>query len=431
MASQEAVGQNLRISGAQAEPRSESDIRIDPGGTDLVIAAANSVNGAEQSQFSSGNDGATWSQTVLPLVSGDSFQSDPTVSWTNDGTAWTVTIGVQGGSLRLRAYRSTDGGGTWTFDGTASGSHTAADKELMCSDGRNLYVIWHNGRPAFVNRRIASTASWSTPVQVSGAETTGTAIGGDITTNRVGEVFAFWPDTGSRGLFVARSTNSAASFGTPTRIATTFAAFDIGVPAFASRRALIYLSGAAYDDGVNSFVYAVWTDLTGEGGCTSSGNEPDTNAASNCKSRIWFARSSNGGANWEPPNMLNNPTSRNDQFNPRLAVDDDDGTMVVVYYDTAGDSTRRATNLWYQSSADNGTTWTTATRITTAPTDETIAGRDSGNQYGDYNGLTGHRRRFFPSWTDRRSGGSEEIWTARLQPDSVTDYIRATTLSQP
>jgi len=37
-------------------------------------------------------------------------------------------------------------------------------------------------------------------------------------------------------------------------------------------------------------------------------------------------------------------------------------------------------------------------------TDETIAGADSGNQYGDYNSLSIFANQIFPSWTDRRSG---------------------------
>ena len=63
-----------------------------------------------------------------------------------------------------------------------------------------------------------------------------------------------------------------------------------------------------------------------------------------------------------------------------------------------------------------------ASRGPTSQTDETIAGANFGNQYGDYNGLSGYAGIFFfPSWTDRRSGGREEIWAARTVPDSVTD----------
>jgi len=50
--------------------------------------------------------------------------------------------------------------------------------------------------------------------------------------------------------------------------------------------------------------------------------------------------------------------------------------------------------------------------VTTAETDETVAGADSGNQYGDYNGMSGYLTKFFPSWTDRRNNAHEEIWSA-------------------
>jgi hypothetical protein len=358
------------------------------------------------------------------------------VGWTSDGTAWAVTIGIRVDlfktTLELRAYRSADGGASWAFDATLSGGQDATDKELMWVDRSpvsahtdTIYVIWHNGQPAFVNRRTGPGGAWMTPVQVSGAETTGTAIGGDITTNSLGQVFAAWPDTGSRRLWVAKSTNGGVSFGAPAAIATTFAAFDILVPACAVRGTAVLLSIAAYRDPAVDCVYAVWTDLTGAPGCTSGASEPGTDVTSPCKTRIWFARSTNGGASWERPVMLNDLPSRNDQFNPRLAVDDTDGTLMVVYYDTAGDAARLRTNLWFQSSADNGTSWTGPVKVTTAPTDESTAAADP-NQYGDYNGLTGYSGIFFPCWTDRRGGGPEEIWTASVMPDSVTDYILMT-----
>jgi hypothetical protein len=79
-----------------------------------------------------------------------------------------------------------------------------------------------------------------------------------------------------------------------------------------------------------------------------------------------------------------------------------------------GDPSRLKTDVWYQSSADQGVTWSAALRVTTAQTDETVAGADSGNQYGDYNGLSGFLGKFLPSWTDRRDQTREEIWTAPI-----------------
>ena len=74
----------------------------------------------------------------LPLYTtgGDAFNSDPTVDWTSDGTAWSSTMGINsaGTTLKVRSYKSTDGGATWTYDGTPSGTQTNTDKQKMWID---------------------------------------------------------------------------------------------------------------------------------------------------------------------------------------------------------------------------------------------------------------------------------------------------------
>jgi hypothetical protein len=161
-------------------------------------------------------------------------------------------------------------------------------------------------------------------------------------------------------------------------------------------------------------VYASWTDLAGGTGCTSAANEPGSNVASTCRTRIWFASSSNGGATWGTPQAINPSASLNDQFNPWMAVDETSGRIGIIYYDTIADPGRKKTNVYYQSSTDDGASWSTPLPVTTAATDETAAGADSGNQYGDYNSLSGYAGSFWPSWTDRRGNAREEIWTANV-----------------
>ncbi|MFL6263513.1 MAG: hypothetical protein ACJ76Y_27790 [Thermoanaerobaculia bacterium] len=417
-----------RISGAQTSPRSESDIRVNYLNPQKIIGASNNISSSgRQAMFFSSNGGASWGQTLLPLVTGDAFMSDPTVDWTSDGTAWSTTIGINsaGTVLTMRSYKSTDGGATWTFDATFSGGLTNNDKQMMWVDHSatspfkdTIYVIWHPGAQAEVARRTGPTGSWQTPIRVSGAETTGTAIGDDIKTNSFGDVFGFFPDTGSRRLNVVKSTNGGVSFGTPVRIATGFGSFQYAIPADASRQPLIYISGGAYRTSTKNNVYAAWNDLSGDTGCTS-GAGPGTNAASTCKSRIFFARSTDGGATWSAPVKVNNQSGLNDQFNQWLVVDETNGKLALMYYDTVGDSTRKSVNVYYQSSTDDGVTWSTPFKVTTASTNETTAGSDSGNQYGDYNSLSGISGTFFPSWTDRRSGASEEIWTAAVADGTV------------
>jgi hypothetical protein len=422
------IGGDERISGAQFDARSESSISVDPWDASQIVAASNNIGGnGAQAQYYSTDGGVSWAQTTVPLIAGDAFDSDPTVDWTSDGTAWSVTIGVEGFFfLQLRAYKSIDHGATWTFDSTLSGNQSFTDKEILWADHSssspykdNLYVIWHNDAPVFIGRRAGG--SWQAPIQVSGAETTGTGIGGDVKTNSAGVVFGTWPDTGSRAIWTVRSTNGGVSYGVPVKVANTFGSFDIGIPADAFRRVLIYASTGAFKDAAHDAVYVTWTDLSGAPGCTVPANEPNFNPASTCKTRIWFARSSDGGATWSAPVSINDQPSLDDQFFPWLNVDPSTGALGVVYYDTVGDPGRRKADVWYQSSFDGGQTWRSPLKLTSAPSDETIGNADFGNQYGDYIGLSGYAGRFFPSWTDRRNvNGLEEIWTAAVQDLACT-----------
>jgi hypothetical protein len=424
------AGTNVRGSGAQTVSRSESDIRINYWDPTKIIAASNNIGGSGmQGQYYSTDGGVTWGQSNLPLASGDAFHSDPTVDWSSDGTAWSTTMGINSGStvLKVQSYRSTNGGATWTFDGTISGTQTNTDKQMQWIDhsgtsafANNNYVIWHNGNPAFMNRRTST--GWGAPIQVSDAQATGTCIGADVKTNSAGDVFGFFPDTGSRGIFVVKSTNGGASYGTPVKIRTTFRGYDIGVPSFNSRRALVYVSGGAYKNGATNNVYALWTDLSGDAGCSSTTSEPGSSVTSTCKTRIWFTRSTDGGATWSAAVKLNNQSGLNDQFNPFLAVDETNGNLGAIYYDTVADSGRKKVDIYYQMSSDGGATWQAAVKVTTAMTDETVAGADSGNQFGDYNSLSGYGNAFFPSWTDRRNNAKEEVWTAKVTTSTTATF---------
>src|SRR5688500_13954968 len=73
-------------------------------------------------------------------------------------------------------------------------------------------------------------------------------------------------------------------------------------------------------------------------------------------------------------------------------------------------------------STNGGVSWEAPVKVTTAMTDETITGADSGNQFGDYNSLSAHANKFFPSWTDRRNNAKEEIWTAPITATSTSTY---------
>ena len=437
------MASDFRISGSSTNHRSECDIRVNPGNTQQIVAASNDTTSFVQAQFASTDGGGTWTQATLALQPADSLHSDPAVDWTSDGTAWAITIGIDATqtNLQLRAYTSTDQGATWTFDSTPSGSQTNVDREIMWVDHSasspfrdQIYVTWHTGVPVqFARRTTGSGAAWQAPIQISGGETTGMGIGGDVKSNANGDVYVFWQDAdGSRNIYLAKSTDGGSTFGSPITVAAIKASSrKLSIPADSGRKSRVYVSSAVYRTATKDLAFVVWADLSGESGCTS-GSGPGTDATSSCKTRIWFTRSTDGGATWATPSMLNNQSGKNDQAFPRIAVDETDGGLMVVYYDTVDDSARLKTELFMQTSQDDGVGWSATTKVSSGQTDETSAGADSGNQYGDYIGLHGHAGAFFPAWTDRRSGGSEEIWSAKLAivTKALTFLVERSTLGQ-
>jgi hypothetical protein len=418
------VGTNINITNFN-ERNSESFIALDYLSPRFLIAGSNNISGSgRQKQFASSDGGATWSKTELPLAPGSSFQSDPAVAWTTDGTGWAATLGISAaGSIRVQVFKSTDRGATWSFVKTVS-TGNSNDKELMWIDTHagssfkdNIYVAWD--RPGGGMRFARSTDKGVTWSRVSTLSTDG-AIGAHLTTGPSGELYVAWPDTGSREIRIRKSTNGGASFAARRVIARTNDSFEVSIPAMCRRKALIYVSlGVDRSTGPRrGWVYAVWTDRNG------TATDPDcVGVASDSNSNVYFSRSTDGGATWSAPQIIHSNPPKTDQFNQWMDVDPFDGTIHVMYYDTRDDPGRKKAHVYYIASRDGGTTWVDESRVTTAPTDETVAGADTGNQYGDYNGLAAYRGVAYPVWTDRRPGvpgDKEQIFTAGISRVLIT-----------
>lgn len=208
---------NIPITQDTSDPYSESDIRYNPNNPLQIIAGSNSNNGSTQAQYYSSDGGNSWGQSSLPAVSTDSLQSDPSVDWTSDGTAWALTIGVSSNWI-LRCFKSTNAGQTWTHDSDLSGTETQADKPTIWVDHSatsphkdNMYATWHQGPTAFVAVRQGPGGVWSAPKAVSGSETTFTADGSEVKTNAAGDVFVFWPNAGGQTVLVVKSTDGGST----------------------------------------------------------------------------------------------------------------------------------------------------------------------------------------------------------------------------
>jgi hypothetical protein len=412
------IGTNVNVSNVN-EIHSESFVAVNYADPSRLVAASNNISGSgRQKMFFSGDGGATWNSTELPLADGASFNSDPAVAWAPDGTAWSATLGIDlSGGVKVQVFKSTTQGAAWAFVKTVS-TGTNNDKELMWIDTDpsspfkgNIYVVWDEvGNGMRFARSTDNGATWSAVTNLS----SDVAVGAHLTTGPAGELYVAWPDVQSRAIKVRKSNDGGATFAAVRTIATTHGQFDVSIPAMCSRNVLIYvIVGVDRSSGTRrGNVYAAWDDRDGSAadpGCAGVTSTSNTN--------VYFSRSTDGGTTWSSPAIVGANPARTDQFNPWMDVDPTGGQIHTAYYDTRDDSTRHTANLFFIWSDDGGLTFKDERKVATAPTDETAAGADAGNQFGDYNGLAVYNSVSHPTWTDRRTGtpgGHEQIFTARI-----------------
>ncbi len=423
------VGGNINLTNLD-ERNSESFIAQDHNHPEFLIAASNNLStSGRQRQFFSTDGGQTWGKTELPLVAGTALHSDPALAFSLNGTAWAATLGIDslGTQILVQLFKSIDHGATWNFVSTVSTDRNN-DKELMWIDTYQgspfkdfIYLAWDvPGSGMRFRRSTDGGVSWEPETILS----TESAIGCHLATGPSGEIYVAWPAINSRELRIAKSIDGGATFQAPKVITITNSSYEMSIPAMCQRNALLYTSiGVDRSNGPRKgTVYAAWTDLDGTGsdpGCAGT--------SSGLHSRVFISASTDGGKMWSTPRTIQvNPASAPvaDQFNQWMDIDPDNGNIHVMFYDTRDDLTRRKTNVYYIASKDGGATWSDETRVSSEQTDETTTGADSGNQYGDYNGIAAFRDVAFPSWTDRRSSNPitrEQIFTAAVNRSKTAE----------
>ncbi len=118
--------------------------------------------------------------------------------------------------------------------------------------------------------------------------------------------------------------------------------------------------------------------------------------------------SDDNGATWSSPTRVNDDSTRNSQFLPKIALDPTTGQVGVIWYDSRNDLGRGGSGdtdgiantdaqVWGAFSWD-GTTFTPNLRISAG----TSNSHDSGNHidYGDYSGASFYGGVLHPAWSD-------------------------------
>ena len=383
----------------------ESAVKIHPTDVNKVVAGSNGP-GSGQIMWYSTNGGSTWTQaTALPQ---GSTCCDPTVDWSSNGQfAYTSTLGGCGAVCNVWVYRSSDGGATWndlatitpgdgrrevTSANTSDKQYIHVDKFATSPFKDNIYQCWHDNNTLKHSRSTDFANTWSSPLTMSSG-TSQSGIGCDLTTDKSGNVYYFWPATSGRTILMRKSTNGGTSFNTAVTVSTTSDGYDFAIPAMETRRAFIYASADA-DLSSGSFansVYVAWTDTTAAESATPANNH----------ARIRVAYSRDGGATWTVRTPHETADANTvDRFHPWLGVGPD-GKVYVMFYDTRRSATRVGVDIFYSVSSDGGNTWPTPVRLTSVLSPQI----DTSFEWGDYNGLDIVGNQLITIFTDNRNEG--------------------------
>ncbi len=418
----------------EATPQSETSIAINPSNPSQIVGGSNEIFCLPMRGYFStqGGKSGSWQAVDLPLpapltTNGQDFGSDPGVAWDTLGNVYYSYIvvffnrffsSIQG--TEMAVARSSDQGQHWTatFFNQNTGTGKFNDKPMITVDTNpssahfnTVYVAWDNasfnqGKSSNNDVVLVSSSSdhgvtFSSPVPASPSQGGQAAvIGADPFVAPNGTLFVAWTDAINPAVRVAASADGGQSFGPAQLIAHTLAVFETRPPAQAVRGALIYPACAADAGGR---LYCSWSDATASSGVGV------------------FVSHSDDGSSWTAPVRVDDSAVLNDQFNQWLSVDPITQNVVLTWYDTRNDSTRKSTNYFLSESKNRGATFSANLQVATAATDETVTGANLGNQYGDYEGVAAFNGSIHPIWTDRRAriaavpGLDEEIFTATIK----------------
>lgn len=401
----------------------ESAVAINPLDPSQVIAGSNGPLGGQGMHWSV-DGGATWHSVQLPL--GGSC-CDPTVDWSSDGEfGYAATLGSgASGCCDVWFYRTSDGGQSWTdLEAATPGdprrevtSTGNADKELIHVDKfpgspfeNHVYLTWHESS---IVKFARSTNRGETflPTLSLGAGSAELGLGSDLTSDKNGHVYYFWPAYNSGRILLRKSADGGASFAPTVEVAPTFAAFIFPLPVMETREVCTCVA-ADVDLSAGAFantVYVAWSDTTA----------PESTVQNN-HGRIQVAFSRDGGATWtvRTPHETADALTV-DRFNPWLAVSAD-GLVHVVFYDTRQDLPgRNQADVYHSVSRDGGETWAVPERLTSVSSPN-IA---DGFEWGDYNGLSAVGQELLAVFTDNRDeagGGNPSVDVYGIGFESLT-----------
>jgi hypothetical protein len=327
-----------------------------------------------------------------PLSS--SYPNSVAVSKSSNGTTWSTPVAVT--FNRRRAFDDK--------------YYLAVDRSNSTFANR-LYVSWDrnqgNNQILYISFSSDGGASFSAPIKVNdGTSKFERVIGAyPAVDHNTGVVYDSWHDYAKNIIYVDKSTNGGVSWGTDVAAATTHAGFGTDIGCVGGRA-----QGPAHalKVGPSGALYLVYAD-------------PVTSGPTSRKFDILFTKSTDGGAHWSTPRVLNDDAGSSDQFHPTLSVESNGAggdKVTVTFYDRRDDPNNCLAHVYGTQSTDSGATWSANVKLTDAQSD--FDGNPNGP--GDYSSSTPFSSAVWPFFCDHRTGNAEtstggafNIFTIKVQ----------------
>jgi hypothetical protein len=406
--------------------QNEPSIAVNPTDPDNIVAFYHDYSAVADpfayAVFSRSTDrGATWSAPqMVPMMHPSHYSADPSVVTDAAGNFYFCYMSLNATDSDIVVSVSTNGGQSITggphlvyHSGPRTG--TFADKCWIEVDAGaaspyqgNMYVVFTNfgwaPTPIVLCRSTtAAPAVWTAPAVIATSITVnGTVQGAQPATAPDGTLYVTlldrgtWPpgapfSNGDEQITVVRSSDGGATI-------------DLGPLAASPIHRSTERTGINpstfrcdsfpfIDVGPEGNVYIVYAEDPAAQGPPDDGD-------------IRFIRSTDRAVTWSAPILVNDDATTRDQWWPAITVQQDDGTIHMVWLDRRLDVNDVLYDAYYASSTDLGLTINPNVRVTTAPSNpgaETFLG-----DYIDIDASTGS---LHPIWIDIRRG-EQDIFTA-------------------